>query len=571
KPLYNKTEAGKEAGATTRITLVDCFTAPCEDGCPIRQDIPAYLGLVRSGRYVEALRVICEKNPLPFITGTICSHRCMSCCTRCFYEEPIQIRAAKLLAAENGYEEYAAGLSPAQKRPEKVAVVGGGPAGMAAAHLLARAGAGVTLFEKRAELGGVVRYVIPEFRIDDSRIDRDGYMLNKLGVTVLLNTEAPPAQDLLAAGFSYVVLAIGAWMPRKLALQAGEAQNAISFLEAQKHADQPLCLGRHVAVVGGGNTAMDAARAAKRAKGVERVSLVYRRIRREMPAQAEELNLALLEGVEYHELLAPVAHENGQLLCDVTRLGTAGADGRPVPEATGERVGILADTVISAVGEQVDGEILVRNGVSMNREGRPDGMRHGSVFVIGDAFRGPATVVEGIADAARAAEEILGVKSADHPCRADGQSLKAIRGKLCYSMEPKEEDSRCLKCSVLCENCVDVCPNRANVAIRVPGMEKEQVLHMNRLCNECGNCAVFCPWHGAPYREKWTLFTTEEEFRNCQNQGFFVLDHEAGRVKLRVGDEEYETVLGQDTRTDSALMKITQTVMKEYPWLLIGL
>jgi len=146
--------------------LIDCFIAGCEETCPINQDIPEYLRLVGEGKYPEALAVICEKNPLPFITGTICNHRCQSACARNFYEEPVHIRDMKLKAAKNGFAEFAKTLSAAKGESKpSIAIVGGGPGGMAAAYLAARSGAKVTIFEKRESLGGVVRHVIPEFRI----------------------------------------------------------------------------------------------------------------------------------------------------------------------------------------------------------------------------------------------------------------------------------------------------------------------------------------------------------------------------------------------------------------------
>jgi putative selenate reductase len=148
-----------------KVPLLDCYRAPCSDACPIHQDIPAYVELAGRGQYKEALGVICEQNPLPFITGTICAHRCTKGCTRNFYEENIHIREVKLVSAGRGYDEFLPTLTPRSVRLERVAVVGGGPGGMAAAFLLARGGAKVTLFEKRNALGGIVRFAIPRFRI----------------------------------------------------------------------------------------------------------------------------------------------------------------------------------------------------------------------------------------------------------------------------------------------------------------------------------------------------------------------------------------------------------------------
>ena len=289
-----------------KVPLLDCFVSPCKEGCPIHQDITAYMKLAREERYLEALQVITEKNPLPFITGTICAHNCMGRCTRNAYEEPVDIRSMKLICAEKGYDAFIKTVEkPAKLYTEKAAVVGGGPAGMAAACFLARAGMEVTLFEKSGSLGGVVRRVIPEFRIPDEAIDRDASLLEALGVKIRLHTEAPSVKELKEAGYEHIVLAVGASAPGICNLEEGTAVNALSFLEEYKKTGGHTDIGRRVAVIGGGNTAMDAARAAAKTVGVESVSLVYRRTRQYMPADEEELLLALEEGVEFAELLSP--------------------------------------------------------------------------------------------------------------------------------------------------------------------------------------------------------------------------------------------------------------------------
>ena len=187
-----------------KVPLVDCFTAPCKGGCPIGQDIPEYIELCRKGEYASALRLITEKNPLPFITGTICAHNCMTKCTRNFYDKPVNIRATKLVAAEKGYDEYVSKLRAPVPVPDsrRVAVIGGGPAGMAAAYFCGRAGIPVTIFEREGCLGGVVRQVIPAWRISDDAIDRDVALMFKMGVDVKLNTEAPSVAELKAMGYT---------------------------------------------------------------------------------------------------------------------------------------------------------------------------------------------------------------------------------------------------------------------------------------------------------------------------------------------------------------------------------
>ncbi|MEG1848609.1 MAG: putative selenate reductase subunit YgfK, partial [Lachnospiraceae bacterium] len=165
------------------VPLMDCFTAPCKEGCPIHQDITTYMQLAGEGKYEEALRVITEKNPLPFITGTICAHNCMSKCTRNFYEEPVRIRQMKLLAAEGGYTALMNHIQPRTDHyTQKTAVIGGGPAGLAVAYFLTREGMKVTLFEQADSLGGVIRHVIPEFRIGTDAIQKDIALVQAMGM-----------------------------------------------------------------------------------------------------------------------------------------------------------------------------------------------------------------------------------------------------------------------------------------------------------------------------------------------------------------------------------------------------
>ena len=272
-----------------KVPWFDCYSAPCRGGCPIAQDIPEYLELCRKGLYNEALALITERNALPFITGTICAHRCMGKCTRNFYEDPVQIRAAKLLAAEKGIDaRMASVVRPAPVPGKRAAIIGGGPTGIAAAYFLGRAGVACTIFERTGKLGGIVRHVIPAFRISDEAIDRDIALMQAYGAEVRLNTEAPSVEELHKMGYTHILYATGAWKPGKLNIP-GNVRGVIGWMQERKAgANEPL---GHVAVVGGGNTAMDAARVAKRG-GAASVTLVYRRTRRFMPADAQELELA---------------------------------------------------------------------------------------------------------------------------------------------------------------------------------------------------------------------------------------------------------------------------------------
>ena len=532
-----------------KVPLIDCFSAPCRNGCPIEQDIPAYLMRVNAGKFEEALEIITHRNALPFITGTICSHRCQDKCMRNAYEESVYIRTQKLKAAEGGFDALLPKLKPAAPvAGKKVAVIGGGPAGMSAAYFLGRSGVDVTVFERKDSLGGIVRHVIPAFRISDEAIDNDVKLMNAMGVKVELNHEVKDVQELFGKGYTHVILATGAWTKGSAGLEYGEEMNVIEFLEAAKKNPGSLNLGKHVVVIGGGNTAMDAARAAKRIPGVESVSLVYRRTKRYMPADQEELEFALEDGVEFKELLAPVGVKDGVLTCHVMELGAPDASGRRSPVDTGKVAEVAADTVITAVGEKVDTALYTANGLDVDKRGKAvvnaDTLESSvkNVFVIGDGMKGPGTVVEAIADATKAARAIENFDVdtyVEKNVNPDYQKPLSKRGDLCSDCKSCE-DIRCLGCATVCETCTEVCPNRANVAVAVPGMRQRQIIHVDGMCNECGNCATFCPYDSRPYKDKFTLFWSEEDFNNSENQGFLKLNGTNTRVRLDGQVKEYD-------------------------------
>lgn len=548
-----------------QVPLLDCFTAPCKGGCPIEQDIPEYLELCHKGLYGPALKLITEKNALPFITGTICAHRCQGKCSRNFYEESVHIRETKLLAAEKGYNTLMASLRmPEPVEDKKVAIVGGGPTGIAAAYFLGREGVPTTIFERERKLGGVPRYVIPAFRISDEAIDKDVALMEKMGVEVKLNTEAPSVAELKAQGYTHIFFAVGAWKAGRLDIP-GNVVPVIGWLRDMK-AGKDVSLG-HVAVVGGGNTAMDAARAALRA-GAKSSTLVYRRTKKYMPADAEELEMAIADGVEFLELVAPVEQKDGKLICEKMKLGDPDDKGRRKPVPTGEMVEIPCDTVVSAVGEKVESEVFTRNGITVDEKGIPAFKTNlEGVYAGGDAMRGPATVVEGIADAQYFANAVIGeAHKFAIPAKAVATREEAVakKGVLCESA--KCEGDRCLTCNVVCQVCADVCPNRANVVIELPD-GRQQILHVDRMCNECGNCAVFCPYDSAPYREKFTLFLTREGFdESVNNQGFLPLGGK--KVLVRLDSKVFEADLDAKNDLPADIEVFIWTVLTKYAYLM---
>ena len=570
KPLPNRKSEKK-------VPLVDCFTMPCRDRCPIHQDITSYGRLVNEGKFKEALEVILDKNPLPFMTGNICTHTCQSACTRNHYETDVQIRSNKLIAARGGYDTVLPGLKQEGAVQKKVGVIGAGPAGISAAFFLARAGVEVHVYDKDAVAGGVVANVIPGFRIPAEEIQKDVNLAKQYGAQFHLGQEVNDIDAFRKENnFDAVVVAIGAHKEAPLVLEKGEAYNALHFLADFKAQDGKLNLGKNVVVVGAGNTAMDVARAAKRNAGVENVYLVYRRTKRYMPADQEELEEAIEEGVNFQELLAPFTHENGKLLCHRMVLSDVDASGRRSVKESDEVVEVPCDTVIASIGEKVDGAFYEKNGIAVTDKGLPVLKKEtnetsvSGVYAAGDGAFGASVIVKAIADAKLACEAILNKTiGTDRPSETTDEKIYGKKGNLVEPEKGLNPDKRCLACDHICENCCDVCPNRANFAIKVPGVEMHQIIHVDYMCNECGNCETFCPYDSAPYKEKFTLFHRVEEMEDSKNDGFAFIDND-GNAIVRVGGEKMNYKVGdKNTKLFYRLAEIVDTVYNDYSYLLI--
>jgi putative selenate reductase len=363
-------------------------------------------------------------------------------------------------------------------------------------------------------------------------------------------------------------------------------------------------LGKHVVVVGGGNTAMDSSRAAKTIDGVESVSVVYRRTVTEMPADREEYEEAMADGVKFMFLTNPEEfYADGRLKCRIMKLGELDQSGRRRPVPTDEIVELRADAVITAIGENVDINALSASGLKMGAKGWPEVNEETletierGVFLIGDAHTGPSTIVECIAEARKAADAIC--KKEDPTwsretsfrkpfTRADMSQVVQRKGILKPSLDPKSaydvetfanvEGARCLECSYVCNKCVDVCPNRANIAIPVESgngfQDLFQVLHIDAYCNECGNCETFCPYAGKPYLDKLTIFNLAEDFEQSENNGFLIKN---STVTLRLGSDVYTmnidssgVLSGSEVLDDTFenAKRLIGKVYTEYPYLL---
>lgn len=582
--VRHRKEARDSIQIKTRSTLplFDCYKAPCKDGgCPIRQQIPEYVNLVDQGAYDKAFGIIAIDNALPSATGTLCDHNCQSKCTRNHYEDPVQIRSAKLTAAEKAQGAYIAASKPCVlKTKQRAVVIGAGPAGIAVSLFLRRNGMEVTVLEKRTEPFGIVNYVIPEFRIQKSAMERDYQMAVAAGVDFRFGTAPDYNLETLKSEYDYVVLATGAWKEGRCPVKDGEAHlvDALEFLSDAKKQSCALDLGRHVAVIGAGDVAMDCARTAKRAIGSPEVTIVYRRTREFMPAMPEEIRLALGDGVKLLELLAPDSYDGKILRCEVQELTEErDASGRRMMRGTGRMEELTFDTVIGAVGARVDTSAFAKNGLRLNQWNMPEvtGENESSmknVYIAGDCKAGAATIVKAIADAKVAAQSILERAGLSHDfVRVEAPQAAAEIYMRKGVLKDKNESGRCLSCDQICEICTDVCPNRANVSIKTTGgafAGKRQILHIDGMCNECGNCGTFCPHIGDPYRDKLTLFWTQEDFENSRNIGFLPL--EADRFLVRREDRSvvaYQT--GDQSVVSPEIADMIAIVKKDYAYYLV--
>ena len=604
--------AGKEFRGTnsskvgTPLSLFDCYVAPCVEACPIHQPIPEYVALAGEGRLAEALSLIYTSNALPNITGWICDHQCQNHCTRMDYEGPVQIREVKRIAAEKGFDEFKASMweKPDEPADVKAAVIGAGPAGLAAAYFLALAGFDTSVFEKEKNAGGVVANIIPEFRIPLEAVEKDVQFIKDNGVKFNFGTEKT-IKELRDEGFEYIFVGVGATASNDPHVSGnGPRESAISFLLRSKNGEK-IDLGKNVVVVGGGNTAMDAARMAIRTQGVESVTVVYRRSQSEMPADREEYEMALSDGVKFLFLANPSDVTDGIMNVKKMVLGEKDASGRRKPVESGETFSLDCSYMISAIGEKADQNVLDAIGVG----------EEGKVYIIGDTKTGPSTVVRCIASAQSAVDDAIDkvyedILSQDDEkeCDCEGEctcssqeeevieededideirseeddffaSIREKKSSVLLSASKtskdflKTEAKRCLECSYYCNKCTEVCPNRANVMLdmRDTGLFDDpfQILHLDAYCNECGNCAAFCPHDGGPYLKKFTLFSRPDDFENSTNSGFYC---ENDQVKIRLDGKIIDGEIDKDGKlvadVPEEVKAMVETVFVSYSYLL---
>ena len=556
----------------------DCAAAPCMSGCPAEQDIPRYLDAVARGDFELARRVITATNPFPNVQGMACNHQCQSRCTRINYDKPLMIREVKRFVAEK-MAEAASGV-PAAQTGKRAAVIGAGPAGLSCARFLAAQGVEVHLYEEKPVLGGMAGDAIPAFRLTGDSLRRDIDAILKLGVRLHKDTPVDAALfDTLAEENDAVYIAVGAQESLPLGIPGEDAAGVLdqlSFLSAVRRCE-PTGIGSHAVVIGAGNSAMDCARAARRlVRENGSVTIPYRRTRKEMPADIEEIETALDEGVRIVELCAPeeVLADGGRvsgLRCRRMRLVPDPDGGRPRPVPTDETFTLGADTLIVSIGQRVKAGFLP-DAMTLKADPHTSQTSLPNVFAGGDAVRGAATLINAVADGRHAAETILArlglsaqaataTPSDERRPDLDGLRIRQatrVMGPALPERSPEDrldfdpairtlteeeamdESRRCLQCDLVCNVCTTVCPNRANVAllslpmphpvqvavrdgdgVRVETLSNRrleqsyQIVNIADACNECGNCATFCPSAGAPYRDKPRIHLSRESFDNA--------------------------------------------------------
>ncbi len=389
---------------------------PCHRACPAGIDIPRYIRLIARGRPGAALAVIREKVPFPGALGRVCVHPCEEACQRGLeIDKPLSIRMLKRYAADNGDDSWKKSAVRLPDTGKKVAVVGSGPAGLTAAYYLAKLGHSVTILEALPEAGGMMRVGIPAYRLPRDILEGEIDEIKNAGVEIKLNTRVESVESLFKEGYDAVFLGVGAHQGMKLGVEGEDLPGIIDAAEYLRKANlgENPETGKRVGVVGGGNVAIDAARISLRL-GAEKLTIFYRRTRNEMPANPEEVEAALEEGIEILYLSAPAkVTRDGKVLkldCLKMELGEPDESGRrrPVP-IEGSNFVTELDTLISAIGQrpQVPEGFSVETGRSNTVAVNDDMMssREG-VFAAGDCVKGPATVIEAIADARKAAEAI---------------------------------------------------------------------------------------------------------------------------------------------------------------------
>lgn len=507
----------------TRRTL----TPPCNHSCPAGNDVQAFVEAMGKRDYSEALAIILETSPLPGICGRVCPAPCMEACNRNDWDEGINVRELERYASDHG--TWPVATRPARR--ERIAVVGSGPAGLSAAYQLAKLGYPVTMFEGAHELGGVLRNGIPDYRLPKDVLDREIAWILDHGVNVFTDEFIDRKALLrLTNQFSALFVATGLQASRGMklgAVEPGDVEQGIDFLDAV-HAHDAQVAGLRVVVVGGGNTAIDAARSALRL-GAASVRIVYRRSRLEMPAIAEEIDAAIDEGITLNELMLPIRYDRvdgvGKLTVTRMKLGEPDASGRRQPiidDAPDAQFAIECDKVILALGQSADLSII-GEGAEIRENGKLLGLAGAPVFVGGDFGTSEGTVTAAIGSGRRAALHIHQTIAGEDlfPCEPAPVAGREVIHQHLFAHAPREQTSvlprelrvgtfvevhggledypghdaavleaqRCFSCGVCnrCDRCLEHCPE--GILLR----DRDGYRFNYDYCKGCGLCATQCP------------------------------------------------------------------------------
>ncbi len=504
--------------------------APCRAECPVREDVQGYVNLLAKGKYDQALALIVANHPFAHVLGRCCHHPCEGKCVRGDVDDPIGIRELKRFAADHG-EAYGPVQAPrAEERAEKVAVVGAGPAGLTAAYRLALLGYGVTVFERLPLPGGLLTVGIPAYRLPRDVLDRDLRRVWDAGVELRTGValgEALSVEDLRAQGYSAVVVACGAHRQRRLDVPGEDKAGVIEGLCLLRHHNLGLevpPLGGIVAVIGGGDVALDAARVARR-HGAQ-VLLLYRRRFQDMPAREEDLAEAIEEGVEVVEQVQPTEIRRDkrgglEVHCSRTEAGEMGPDGRATfTVLRGQTVAFRVDTVIVAVGQEVDTswvetagleELLVDGRVAADPLTGVTPLP--SVFACGDAVTGPRSLVEAVAAGKRVALAVdawlrgpqpsAALYDLDLPVVSSEEALDAV-GREDLVLTRRQKPARSEAAARLIE------PVEANrgLSLRLAEAEARRCLGCGG-CGACGDCLRACPYLAIERRAQMEVKTDD--------------------------------------------------------------
>jgi NADPH-dependent glutamate synthase beta subunit-like oxidoreductase len=499
---------------------------PCNAGCPAGENIQAWLAHTKAGRHEEGWRQLVADNPLPAIHGRVCYHPCESVCNRAELDSAVSIHSVERLLGDQAREHGWEFDPPAERSGRRVLVIGAGPSGLSAAYHLARLGHDVEIRDAGADPGGMMRYGIPAYRLPRDVLDAEVDRIAALGVRMTGNHRVEDlAAERAEGGFDAVFVAVGAHLSKRVdipARDAGPIVDAISFLRSVSTGETPV-IGRRVAVYGGGNTAMDAARTARRL-GAEETLIVYRRTREQMPAHEEEAEEAEREGVRINWLRTITAVEGPQLQVEVMELDESG-----YPQPTGRFETLEADTVILALGQDSDTAFLrAVPGVEFERDGTvvvSPSLETGcaGLFAGGDMVPSERTVTVGVGHGKKAARHIDAWLRGDSFTAAPKHDLASFdRLNLWYfgdnprrlqpELEPEErvadfeevvgslspaeaayEAGRCLSCGNCfeCDGCLGACPEDAVIKL---GVDNRYRFDYDR-CTGCATCFEQCPVH----------------------------------------------------------------------------